>query len=268
MSEADFEQDETYELISEITPGRAISDAIRNGLIVESYQIIGSGKEAFVIWAKDEDFREVAMKSYRIFRTTHRDIINNTPRTSPFSVIAAFARREYWKAYAVHKLSIPSPQPYECKDYSFTMEFLGDNNGPFPLLSSLGKSSIDDPGDVLEQCIDILHGLFQGRFVHGDFSEHNLIFDGETVFVIDFLQSQRFALKDAVHYESPLIKLSEAFSILQKDITAILTYFQRAFRMQIDYAEVEEYIVGDMKKKIKRVLELKNESTFSEYNRR
>ncbi|MHA1302931.1 MAG: RIO1 family regulatory kinase/ATPase domain-containing protein [Candidatus Heimdallarchaeaceae archaeon] len=246
------------DLLPEITPALAIKEAIENKLITESYQIIGAGKEAFVIWGKDNLDRYVALKTYRIYRTSHKTAISNC-RASPYEMVAAFVKREYWKAYAINKLKIPSPEPYEIYGISFTMELLGDESGPYPTLSEVGKQSIDEPVNVLEQCLEILHLLFHNRFVHGDFSAHNLLFDGEKVYVIDFLQTKRFALKDAVHEASPLIKLSNAYAILRKDLNAILSYFQRSFRLRVDFDEVLSYCLGNHNKKVERVLELNNE---------
>ena len=239
----------------ELTPQEALAEAIRNNLIVEVYQIIGQGKEAFVSWGKDHSNRLVALKSYKIFRTTHRQQINSTCRTSPYEVISQFAKLEHSKMLDMYELGLPVPQAYKRVDFNFSMELIGDENGPSLLLKDVGKDTFEDPTEILEECIDILQAFFQSHYVHGDFSEHNLILHNGELIVIDFLQSKKFALKDAINWGSTLIPLTRAYRILQKDINSILMYFKRCFRIEVDLHEVVDYIVGDIKNKIQSELE-------------
>ena len=246
--------------IEEITPSESIAEAIENGLIVDTYQIIGQGKEAFVSWGKDKFGRLVAVKTYKLFKTTHRDVIHGTYRTNPYVVLSQFAKLEFYKNLDMFQANLPVPEPYKHAGYSYSMEFIGDENGPAPLLRDINKNSIHDPSDILEKCIDILHGMFQAHFVHGDFSEHNLLWFENEFVVIDFLQSKKFALKDAVPYGSPLIPISQAFRILQKDLNSFLPFFRRLFRIDVNYNEVLNYILGDIQENIDRERELSLET--------
>jgi len=243
----------------ELTPKEALAEAIKNELILEAYQIIGTGKEAFVWWGKDYLNRSVAVKSYKLYRTSNRNAIHNTYRTSPYEMITYFAKLEYYKTLNLFELNLPVPQPYKWVGYSFSMELIGTEEGPSPLLRECNKDSFDDPSEILENCIDMLHDMFQNHFVHGDFSEHNLIYHNNRLFAIDFLQSKKFALKDAITRGSPLIPLTRAYRILKNDVKTILTYFKRCYRLQVDSNEVIEYIVGDIGVKIQKELELTNE---------
>jgi serine/threonine-protein kinase RIO1 len=240
----------------ELTPQEALAEAIENNLMKEAYQVIGQGKEAFVCWGMDYEGRHVALKTYKIFRTTHRHLINSTYRTSPYQVIKHFAKLEYNKTMDLHDLKLPVPQPYRWHDYSFSMELIGDETGPSPLLKDYSKDYFDDPSELMERCVDFLYDAFQLQYVHGDFSEHNIILHNEELVVIDFLQTKKFALKDSVDKNSPLIPLTRAYRILQQDVNSILTYFKRCHRIQADKNEVLEYITGDIKNKIDKELEL------------
>ena len=66
MNEKYWKKRETGITAHELTPQEALAEAIRNDLILEAYQIIGQGKEAFVWWGKDFLNRSVAVKSYKI----------------------------------------------------------------------------------------------------------------------------------------------------------------------------------------------------------
>ncbi|MBY9000523.1 MAG: phosphotransferase [Candidatus Heimdallarchaeota archaeon] len=261
LNEKYWNKREQGEEIHELSAQEALAEAIENDLLVEARQIIGQGKEAFVCWGKDKFGRSVAIKSYKLYRTTHRGVIHGTHRTSPYEVIKHFAKLEFYKNLYAYKAGLPVPLPYKWAGYSYSMELIGSEEGPAPLLSDMNKNSFDDPTEILEKCVDILHDMFQAQFVHGDFSEHNLLWHNEEMYVIDFLQSKRFALKDAVHRNSPLIPLTRAYRILRKDLNAILPYFSRLFRVTVNYEEVLEYILGDIKEKVDKELELISEVT-------
>ncbi len=247
--------------ILEISTTESIAEAIENGLITEAHQVIGQGKEAFVCWGTDNMNRSVAVKTYKLYKTAHRDVIHGTYRTSPYLIISQFAKLEYYKNLDLYQAKLPVPEPYKYAGFSYAMELIGDEKGPAPLLRDLSKSFFDEPADILEECIDILYDMFQAHFVHGDFSEHNLLWYDEKIHVIDFLQAKSFALKDAVPYGSPLIPLSRAYRILRKDLSSILPFFKRLFRLEVDYNEVLEYILGDLKEKVDRELELNIETS-------
>ncbi|MCE7742787.1 MAG: hypothetical protein GOP50_10060 [Candidatus Heimdallarchaeota archaeon] len=249
------------EEIEEISTNESIAQAIENGLIIVAQQVIGQGKEAFVCWGIDNEDRFVAVKTYKLYKTTHRGVIHGTRRGNPYAVISQFAKLEYYKNLDMFQAKLPVPEPYKYAGFSYAMELIGDEEGPAPLLRDLSKSFFDDPADVLEECIEILYDMFQAHFVHGDFSEHNLLWHDEKVHAIDFLQAKSFALKDAVPYGSALIPLSRAYRILRKDLNSLLPFFKRLFRIEVDYNEVLEYILGDIKENVDREIELNLETS-------
>ncbi len=261
LNEKYWDKREQDEEIHELSVQEALAEAIENNLLVEARQIIGQGKEAFVCWGIDYLDRLVAIKSYKLFRTTHRGVIHGSYRTSPYEVIKQFAKLEYHKNLYAYEAKLPVPQPYKWAGYSYAMELIGSEEGAAPLLADLPKNYFDDPTEILEKCVDVLHDMFQAQFVHGDFSEHNILWHEGEIYVIDFLQSKRFALKDAVHRNSPLIPLTRAYRILRRDLNAFLPFFSRLFRVRVNFEEVLEYILGDIKDKVDRELELINEVT-------
>jgi len=247
--------------IEEISTNESIAHAIENDLMSVAQQVIGQGKEAFVCWGIDNEERFVAVKTYKLYRTTHRGLIHGTYRANPYAIISQFAKLEYYKNLDMYNAKLPVPKPYKYAGFSYSMDLIGDENGPAPLLRDLSKGFINDPADLLEECIEILYEMFQARLVHGDFSEHNLLWHEDQVYVIDFLQSKSFALKDAVGYGSQLIPLSRAYRILRKDLDSLLPFFRRLYRIEVDYNEVLDYILGDIKEKIDRELELSVETS-------
>ncbi|MCG3215294.1 MAG: hypothetical protein KAS63_01120, partial [Candidatus Heimdallarchaeota archaeon] len=98
------------------------------------------------------------------------------------------------------------------------------------------------------------------HYVHGDFSEHNLLYHNEKIYVIDFLQSEHFLLSENVTYGSKSIRLSEAYEILKKDIHNTIKFFEKSYRIYVDFNDVLEYCIGDYRKHIDRVNEIRIES--------
>ncbi len=243
------------EPLLDITPQWASQEILRNELVSEVIQVIGQGKEAIVLWCKDHDSNYIAVKMYKLYRSTHRKTILNTSRAHPYDIISHFAKTEYWKMKDLYSMSIPMPKPIELKNYAFSMEFLGSEEAPAPLLRDMSKSSFVDPSDILEQIIEILRSMIvDAHYIHGDFNEHNLVYSDDKVYVIDFLQAKRFALKGHVSSNSPLLPLSKAYKYINIDLQNILNFFNRKFRIKANFHEAMIYVLGDIKEKIDEVL--------------
>lgn len=96
------------------------------------------------------------------------------------------------------------------------MEFMGENEKPFPALKDM-RLEIEDGKQIFETIIDDMHKLYtKASLVHGDLSEYNILIDTNdlTPIMIDMGQS--------VTLEHP-----RADIFLKRDIENILRYFKR-----------------------------------------
>lgn len=251
----------------DVSPKVAIAKAIETGLITDNapIPIIGQGKEAIVFYGLNEHDQWAVVKMYKLYNSAHRQILLHTPFTHPYDVLKRFPDKEFTALTALHKNSIPCPVPFTLNEFGYSMSLIGDDLCPAPLLAHVNKRLIEEPSDVLEECIEILRDMYsKAHYVHGDFSEHNLLYHNEKIYVIDFLQSEHFLLNDNVTYGSGSIKLSESLPIIKRDLHNIIKFFEKSFRIYVDYDEVLEYCIRDYKKQIDNVNELRLETELSD----
>ena len=237
----------------DVSPNTAIAKAIDTGLLtnIESITFIGQGKEALVFYGLDEYDQWAVVKMYKLHTSAHRQKLLHTPFTHPYDVLKEFPNKEYNTLKALEQSNIPAPKPFHLNEFGYSMSLIGDDLGPAPLLSNVNKRLIISPSDMLEDCVDILRDMFiKANYVHGDFSEYNLLFFEDRIYVIDFLQSAHFELNEHVRYGSKSITITQACKILKKDIRNILLYFEKSFRLYADFNEVYEYCISDLKKEI------------------
>jgi serine/threonine-protein kinase RIO1 len=210
--------------------------------------VIGQGKEANVYWIRDMTKREAALKMFRIHTTSHNlqeyHARSKLSDTAKLSITSSFCKREYMNLIALYDAGVRVPKPYNQAEFYYSMQFLGTKRGPSPLLREI---NLDDAGyDIVEMMDDVLEQvdiMFNNALiVHGDFSEHNIILHNDKLWIIDFLQSQKYHPR----YATPVkISKKDALPILRRDIDHILAYFKKNYRMSYDPVTVFETICGD-----------------------
>ena len=172
---------------------------------------------------------------------------STSSRTSIKSAMAvqfasSLALYEYEQMIYLYDKGIPSPYPYEQQDYAFQMEYFGNDSGPSPLLKDVNLIELGyDPITILEQLLDIYYLMFNKcEFVHGDFSEHNIIWHNDQLKIIDFLQSRKYNVSSHSPHASHGERITKlrAFKMLEKDISSTLTHFLKKYGASFDYEEV------------------------------
>lgn len=227
----------------EITVEQAITELQSLGLITKYVRIIGEGKEAMVLWCLDDNDYPLAVKVFKMYNSAHRTLIHQTSKYYRYEVLEYFARLEFNKQVHFYRSGIPVPKPLQTAGFAYSMELILCDKDPAKRLSDIPKSKISDPESILEQCIEILRKFFALKYVHGDFSQYNLLVnDEERVICIDFLQSKPFAPRDVKTHSRSLLPYADALKVLRKDIKSILAYFTKSFRWEISLDEVFEYI--------------------------
>ncbi|MCG3219113.1 MAG: hypothetical protein KAR35_08915 [Candidatus Heimdallarchaeota archaeon] len=210
---------------------------------------IGSGKEASVYLAINSNDETIALKVYRIYHTCHRNklLSSTSSRSSIKSAMAvqfasSLALTEFDQMVYLHEKGVPCPYPSDQQDYAFIMEYYGNDTGPSPLLKDVNLKEIGyDPISILEQLLDIYYFMFNKcQLVHGDFSEHNIIWHDDQLKIIDFLQSRKYNVSSHSPYASHGERIDKvrAFKMLEKDISSTLTHFLKKYGASFDYEEV------------------------------
>lgn len=167
--------------------------------------------------------REFAVKVYKtsilVFRDRDKYVAgehrwrHNYCKSNPRKMVNLWAEKEMRNYKRIYQAGIPCPQPILLKSHILVMEFLGHDAWPSPRLKD-AKLTEKRLREAYIQCVLILRHLFQKcRLVHGDFSEYNLLWHDNQVYVIDVSQSVES------HHPS-------ALDFLRADIANVNSFFQ------------------------------------------
>lgn len=135
-------------------------------------------------------------------------------------MVKVWAEKEMRNYRRIHAAGIPCPAPIFLKSHILLMEFLGTNGWPSPRLkdATLGEKHMRE---AYVQTILIMRHLYQRcKLVHGDFSEYNLLWHKNQIYVIDVSQS--------VETDHP-----SALDFLRKDASNVNDYFDKVGKLDV-----------------------------------
>ena len=183
------------------------------GKLTDLSGAFSSGKEANVYTAKcsntmiskfiQQDSSQidsivpVVLKIYKtstmMFKDRTRYIIDeqrfkNFCTSNSRKLIKLWSEKEVRNLKRLNKNGIPSPIPLYLKKSILVMSMIGDKT-PAPKLKDLVLSS-EKWEELYVKCIKLIKDMYQkAHLIHADFSEYNLIFHNDEVYVIDVSQS-------------------------------------------------------------------------------
>jgi RIO kinase 1 len=179
---------------------------------------IATGKESNVFRARQGE-NLMALKIYctttSIFKDLSKYIIGD-PRfvgIKKKNIVFVWARKEYKNLQRLVEADVRVPLPIICRDNVLVMEYIGTKSTPAPMLKDVKLKS---PIKMLNKLVKYMKKAYSNaNLVHGDFSEYNILIEGnEKPVIIDVGQ--------AVVREHPL-----AEELLVKDATNIVSYFRK-----------------------------------------
>ncbi|MEG3056049.1 MAG: RIO1 family regulatory kinase/ATPase [Methanoculleus sp.] len=139
----------------------------------------------------------------------------------------AWTKKEYSNLSRAHDIGLPVPEPLAFDRNILLMEFLGEEEAPYP---QLRLAEVDDYEATYREILDCTRRLYQdARLVHADLSEYNILYH-EKPYLIDMGQ--------AVTLDHP-----RALTFLLRDIRNINRYFSRYCDVQ-DEQEIMRAITG------------------------
>jgi len=210
----------------------AIHTLAEQGFIAKWGPKLGVGKEADVyraLTAKDE---EVAVKFFRLGRTSFRNVkktrkyIANRGHYSWLYVSRLSAESEFEALQKVYGLTPHTPKPYAQNRHAIVMSIIqGQLLLDFPELS--------DPIGTFSQIItDIKIFYQQAGVIHGDLGEFNILLDNDENFlIIDFPQWVPATHPNAEEY-------------LMRDITNVCNFFKKKHRVDSDPQAILDEILA------------------------
>ncbi|XP_067927961.1 serine/threonine-protein kinase RIO2-like [Watersipora subatra] len=177
---------------------------------------IGVGKESDIYVVANSEEAQLVLKLHRLGRTSFRQIKNKRDYHKGrrgvnwlyLSRLAAIKEFSYMKALYNH--GFPVPKPIDFNRHAVIMELL---NGT-PLCQ---VKSVDDPGTVYTELMELIVRLANAGLIHGDFNEFNLVIDDNgRVTMIDFPQMVSTSHPNADMY-------------FNRDVECVRTFFKRRF---------------------------------------
>jgi RIO kinase 1 len=183
---------------------------------------ISTGKEANLFYAIREG-QNLVIKIYRITTSNFKamqDYMHGDPRFGNIkgtkrAVISAWTRKEFRNLKRAEEAGVRVPHPIVTRDNILIMELIGERDNPAPQLRNVDLE-LDEAGRIFNKLSDYISLLYnKADLVHADFSEFNVLYDGDPV-VIDMGQS--------VTLEHPM-----ASKFLSRDVTNIARYFEKKY---------------------------------------
>ena len=236
----------------EITVGQAKAELLSLDLIDKVLKVVGAGKEATVLLAQEKGTGDlVCAKVFRYYTSTNRKRLQGTHHISEDGMAGIAASQEYWNLFEMHKVGLPVPQPRLLSKNIVLMDFIGsdvDPTVPAPLLRDVDIRNYGhgDPEEFFHESIGLLADLFlKAHYIHGDYSDHNLLITQRGLITMDVSQSVQYNLKTFIN--TPVrIRIDKAVEMLQVDIENINQAFRKNYRLQIDTEEVLREIIKDL----------------------
>lgn len=180
---------------------------------------IAKGKEANVFCATCSDGSKVAVKIYRMetsnFIRMH-DYLDGDPRFAKtskkrYETILAWTRKEYSNLKNFFDGGVAVPRPIAFLRNIVVMEFLGLENLAYSTLDQLGS---ENPQKDFEFLLGQIKKIYQLGFVHGDFSEYNIVVTDGGLRILDCAQAV-------------LLAHPKAEDFLSRDVQNLVNYFRK-----------------------------------------
>ena len=205
----------------------AILDA---GLATEVRRLISAGKEADVYLCAYNG-APLAVKAYRLYRTTHRG-----GRPIKVDTMSWLAAEEFEMMRQAWKGGAPVPTPARRVENLLSMRYLGESDRPAPRLHDV---RLEAATEFLQAVLTGVDGLAAAGIVHSDLSAFNLLVYEDKPYFIDFADAIRVDRTGGV----PWVRLTLAREALVHGFRALGNYFRR-YGLAIDAEGRANRIIG------------------------
>jgi serine/threonine-protein kinase RIO1 len=189
--------------IEEVTIAKAREQLLATQKVSKVLTVLGYGKEATVLLVQEAETGEhVCAKVYRYFTSTNRKRLQGTKHMLADDMASLAARTEYWNLMEMSEAQIAVPRPRFLVKNILVMDYITAQKNtliPAPLLRDVDLTDGHEPEEVLYESLDILADLFlKCHFIHGDYSEHNLMVTEQGIVTMDVSQSVQYNHKISV----------------------------------------------------------------------
>ncbi len=239
---------ESRKIYAEVFDERTLKTLYRissKGYIQALGGVVSTGKEANVFYADgiiNGEKKEIAVKIYRtetseFFKMDEYlfgDKRFDMRRISKKDMIFIWVEKEFRNLERAFDSGVNVPEPYHYLKNVLLMEFLGENEIPYPSLFEIRKylPEITDISELYSEIKENLRLLYRkAELVHADLSEYNIIMKYDKPYFIDMGQS---VLSDHPRAEE----------YLERDIKNLLRFFTK-YRIRESFEDVLKFVRGD-----------------------
>ncbi len=195
-------------------------------IVVGMGKSIGVGKESDVFEAVTVDQQYIAIKFFRIGRTSFRDVVRKREFGKKLHhwllVNMDAAKKEFHALKILKSIGAKVPEPFALLKHVIVMERIDG----FRLVHC---DTLDDARSILETILRNVSMAYRAGIISADLSEYNVLYDGSDVWIIDWPQSVG-------------IKHPNASLLLRRDIENMLKFFKRKYGLKYSLADALKYV--------------------------
>jgi RIO kinase 2 len=220
-----------YALTKEAAEAMALRDYVKRDLIFALGAVIAKGKESDVYEALTEEGSPLALKFYKLGRTSFTRVRKKRFREgaemrSWMTVNYEAAKREYTALKKLEGLSPVFPKPIAFNRSTVLLEELSGVR-----LSQ--RPELEDPEAAARTVIESIRKAFlKAGLVNADLSEYNILTTGAALWLIDWPQ--------AVGANHPNCR-----ELLEHDVTAVVKFFRKAYGVGLDEKKALRFATGE-----------------------
>ena len=237
--EADIDKGQLRKTWSGVFDNRTVLNIhklMSKGEIVELRSMLKEGKESKVLSGIGREGKEIAIKIYAVEAanfTKMQQYITGDPRfrgikKDKYSVIKAWAQKEYKNLQRATEAGIDCPKPHAVENNVLVMSLIGENNRSAPRVTDI---EIPSPEYHFWKIVENMTKLWKkAQIVHGDLSEYNMLFWENKIWFIDFSQSV-------------VVDHLMSVDFLKRDIHNICKYFSK-LGVESDEYKIYKMVTG------------------------
>jgi len=186
---------------------------------------IGEGKESIVY--EGLGLAPVAIKLHHVGQRSFQSVRLNRDyipdRTHcPWIFASRLSAQSEYEALTRLYPAVSVPAPIAIERHAVVMDLIGG--------ATLNRCRLEDPAPILDRIIELVRTAYRNGAIHNDLSEFNVMIDGDRVVLIDWPQW--------IPPDHP-----NAIAVLTRDLSNIVTYFARKYRVVRDLDEVVESVI-------------------------